>query len=437
MPKRNEYAAHFSKDRINDRWLISVSMQSGIYPAPGAALRVSKRAGGDTYLTIGEEVESRRAPTHRTYEKGTMVRLGKYEGKFLKSRVFYNPSQRGSLRGKALDLIIHAPDRTLHIDDYLFEGGRTRELGYHLDRFRVSLLDREDEEDREERKPLDEKGEEIREEAEASPAREEEETPKEPEPEIERPDFEAQEGEHLPAVFRRMFELASVGQNILLVGPSGSGKTFLSGKLAEKLGRDFAAQSCSAGMSESQLAGWLLPIGESGRFAYVPSAFVRMYEEGGVFLFDEMDAADENTLIFINAALAGDHFYLPQRFDNPRVSRHPDFVAVAAANTFGNGESAIYSGRTQLDGATLDRFRAGVIEVDYDLKVERKLVDPEILAWGKRVRKAIERNSLDRIMSTRVLIDFTLQKRTLGYRLADMKGSYFADWTEDERRMAD
>ena len=62
---------------------------------------------------------------------------------------------------------------------------------------------------------------------------------------------------------------------------------------------------------------------------------------------NEVDAADENTLIFINAALAGDYFYLPQRSKQPRVERHPDFLALAAANTYGHGDSLTYSGRNR------------------------------------------------------------------------------------------
>ena len=75
--------------------------------------------------------------------------------------------------------------------------------------------------------------------------------------------------------------------------------------------------------------------------------------------------------------------------------------------------------------------------VDYDKRVEGKLVDRQILDWGRNVRRVIKKNSLDRIMSTRVLIDFTKQKRELGYKLTEMSASYFADWTTDERALAE
>ena len=236
-----------------------------------------------------------------------------------------------------------------------------------------------------------------------------------------------------PSLYK-MLSLARIGQNILMVGPTGSGKTYLSSEIANMLGRDFSSVSCCAGMSESWLSGWLLPIKENGTFDYVPSGFVEMYENGGVFLFDEMDAGDENTLIFINAALAGDCFHLPQRFHNRKVKRHKNFVALAAANTFGNGENDIYSGRNQLDGATLDRFRAGVIEVDYSEELERKKVHPEILRWGWFVRHCIKVGSINKAMSTRVMIDFTKQKEECGFSIVDFNKSYFADWTNEEIR---
>ena len=246
---------------------------------------------------------------------------------------------------------------------------------------------------------------------------------------------ESDDGESYHECFDHVSSLARINQNILLVGPSGSGKTYLARQVANKLERDFASQSCSSGMSESQLAGWLLPISK-GNFEYVPSTFVSAYENGGVFLLDELDAADENTLIFINSALAGDSFYLPQRFEDRQVRKHDDFVCIGAANTFGNGASINYSGRNRIDGATLDRFRAGIVSVDYSERLERKLIDIEVYEWCVRIRNLIVEKQLNRIMSTRVMLDFTVQKNELAYTRDQWAKSYFADWSEDELHLA-
>lgn len=255
--------------------------------------------------------------------------------------------------------------------------------------------------------------------------------------EVTRPDgTKFQPKGHIRAEFASILRRAKAGLNILLVGPAGSGKTHVAHQVAEALGRPFASISCTTGMSESALSGWLIPMGEGGRFVFVSSDFVRMYEEGGVFLFDEVDAADPNTLLFINQALANGSFYLPQREGKTRVARHADFVCIAAANTFGTGGNGTYAGRERLDEAFLDRFRAGRVFVSYDTKFERSVVDAELLAWGWAVRKRIEELRMNRVMSTRFLIDAS-KLLSVGETLADVKNAFFLDWKSEDRAKVD
>lgn len=225
-------------------------------------------------------------------------------------------------------------------------------------------------------------------------------------------------------------KLSGLRQNILLVGPAGCGKTHLAEQAAQALGMEFSSISCTAGMSEAQLLGWLLPIGEGGRFEYVQSEFVRLYESGGVYLLDEIDAADANTLMILNQALANGGFYVPQA--RRMVKRHPDFVCIAAANTYGHGGDMVYAGRERLDGATLDRFRNGIVAMDYDDRVEEALIDGDVLTWGRNIRMRIDSLKLRRVMSTRALIGFTQQKQAYGWDREEWERSYFADWTREE-----
>lgn len=236
----------------------------------------------------------------------------------------------------------------------------------------------------------------------------------------------------LPNEFDRMVQLASQRVNTLLVGPAGCGKTFVAEKIAEALDLPFSSVSCSMGMSESQLAGWLLPVGDNGKFDYVPAPFVEAYENGGVFLLDEIDAADPNVMVFLNTAIAGKHFYIPQRHENPRVEKHKDFHIMAAANTYGNGADMVYVGRNQLDGSTLDRFRAGIIQMDYSKTVEESIIHSDVLAWGRKIREGIAAHNMRRIMSTRTMKDLTTMTDACGWSRTDWEESYFADWTKDE-----
>lgn len=238
----------------------------------------------------------------------------------------------------------------------------------------------------------------------------------------------------LPEVFDDIVALAQARMNVMLVGPTGSGKSFLASKVAEVLELPFGSSSCSEGMSESQLSGWLLPIGDSGTFHYVPAEFVRRYEQGGVYCLDEVDAADPNVMVFLNSAIANDRFFIPQRYENPEVKKHVDFVLIAAGNTWGTGADAMFVGRNQLDEATLNRFVR--LEVDYNERVERALTAdaPWVYDWGLLVRQAIKANRMQRSLSTRNLEQVVSMSVACGWSIDKINAVFFSGWTDDERR---
>lgn len=234
--------------------------------------------------------------------------------------------------------------------------------------------------------------------------------------------------------FERVLTLAQARMNIFIYGPTGSGKSFLCSQIAESLNLRYAFVSCTAGMGEATLGGRLLPIGTKGSFSYIISEFVDCYENGGLFLLDEMDAADPNVLLLINSALANDRVAVTNRPEKPYAVRHEDFVCVAAANTVGTGADRMYSGRNKLDASTLDRFSVGKVYMDYDLKLEEKLCPDDILRNVLlSYRKKIETNRLERAMSTRFMRDAHKMKSQFGFSLEDINTAYFQGWREDEK----
>lgn len=238
---------------------------------------------------------------------------------------------------------------------------------------------------------------------------------------------------HVHPIFERVLELATARKHIFIPGPSGCGKSHLAKQVADALGLRFGFISCSAGMSESQLLGRMVPHGDHGQFEFLGTEFLDCYENGGVFLFDEMDAADSNVLLVINAALANGHLAVPSRHGNPTAKRHPDFVCIAAANTWGRGADRQYVGRNELDEATLDRFRIGTVPMDYSEELERALCPSQDLY--KRLREyrlRAQLNRLERIVSTRFVCEAYEMVSRWGWTDEQVDQQLFNGWRDDE-----
>ena len=168
--------------------------------------------------------------------------------------------------------------------------------------------------------------------------------------------------------------ILQAGVYVWLVGPAGSGKTTLASQAAKALGRKF--YSTGAVSSDFRLVGYQTATGE-----LVRTPFRDAFEHGGLFLFDEVDSSNPNALVALNQALANGQYAFPDGM----VQKHPDFLCIAAANTWGNGATADYVGRIKQDKATLDRF--AFLTVEYDEQLERDLVGPQYLAWAKSVQR--------------------------------------------------
>src|SRR6266571_7870216 len=233
--------------------------------------------------------------------------------------------------------------------------------------------------------------------------------------------------------FAEILDLAAQRMETLMVGPAGCGKSHLAEQIAKALGLRFGSLSCSSGMSEGQITGRLIPTGDGGRFEYQRSQFVEFYEEGGLFLLDEIDAADANVLLVINQALANGHLPVPNRLTNPQAKRHPEFVLLAAANTFGNGANRMYVGRNQLDESTLDRFRIGQVVMDYDPELERSILsDSDLLQRLWTVRRNASACQLRRVISTRFVAKAATMQAA-GWTSEKIIGQLVCGWTQDER----
>lgn len=151
-------------------------------------------------------------------------------------------------------------------------------------------------------------------------------------------------------LFPVLLKIVHAGCNAYLPGPAGSGKTRGCREVAKALKLPFYFVSVCEETSASALLGYM---DAQGR--YVRSALRNAFENGGVFLLDEMDAGNANTLTVINA-ITSTEVGETAAFPDGMIERHKDFRFVAAGNTFGTGASFHYVGRNRLDAATLDRM---------------------------------------------------------------------------------
>lgn len=150
---------------------------------------------------------------------------------------------------------------------------------------------------------------------------------------------------------------------IYLSGPAGSGKSHVLETIAKELDMNF--YFANSIQDEFKLIGY-----KDAHGTYHDTQFYRACTDTKpcVFFLDELDASDEEVLTLLNTAIANKYFVFPDGEGRHDIS-HVNFVS--AGNTMGNGADDLYTGRRQLDQATLDRF--AIIEFDYDKDIEFKL----------------------------------------------------------------
>ena len=219
----------------------------------------------------------------------------------------------------------------------------------------------------------------------------------------------------IKGIVHEMFDtvLTMVNKDIpvFLSGPAGCGKNYLCKQVADALGLDF--YFTNAVTQEYRLTGF---IDASG--IYHETEFYKAATKGGLFFLDEIDGSIPEVLILLNAAIANRYFDFP----NGRVTLHPNFRIIAAGNTSGSGGDSLYTGRTRLDAASLDRFC--LVRINYSKAIERAITNnnKELLAFA-----AVLRNNSNLIVSYRALIAITLLEGSLELteiiKMSILKGS--------------
>lgn len=202
---------------------------------------------------------------------------------------------------------------------------------------------------------------------------------------------------------------------VYLCGPAGTGKSYIAQQAAKVLGVEYYESNSVT--DETKITGF---IDANGR--YHETEFYRAFVNGGVFLMDELDASIPEVLTLLNNALANGSFSFP----TGRQTAHKDFYCIAAGNTYGTGADNEYTGRYQLDAATMDRF--AMINVDYDKRIELNMVnnDSDLVDFAHDFRAAVKAVGTSCLFTYRALkrlhkfVDY--MERAEALRLALVKG---------------
>jgi hypothetical protein len=210
--------------------------------------------------------------------------------------------------------------------------------------------------------------------------------------------------------------------NLWIAGPAGSGKSKAVEEAAKALGLKFALTG--AIMDKSELVGFI-----DAQGGYRRTEFREVYENGGVFCWDDVDRSDPQAFAAFNAALAGSWCAFPDGM----VKRHADAVFVATANTWGGGATSEYVGAMRLDAATLDRFvRLGW---DYDNELEAAICgDREVARRVQEIRARIRERGIKVLVTPRATLNMVAMLRAgmpreRAEELAIRSGMSDAQWT--------
>jgi energy-coupling factor transporter ATP-binding protein EcfA2 len=197
--------------------------------------------------------------------------------------------------------------------------------------------------------------------------------------------------------FDRILKSVTRRKMTWMCGPTGSGKTTAAQMAAKALGMEYTEVACGPETDQYELFGHITPDGR-----YIEGKIRKVFEFGGILMLDEIDNSNPSALVSMNPALSNDGAMFPDGY----VKKHPDFVCIAGANTWGNGADRQYVGRTEIDAATVSRFK--FIDFDYDETAELDWAGHDQKLWVEfcqKVRHTAFDRGLEVIVSPRASIN--------------------------------
>ena len=180
-------------------------------------------------------------------------------------------------------------------------------------------------------------------------------------------------------VFHKKFEqslkFAMAGFNLWLYGPAGTGKTYMAEQIAEAMGRESVVQPVCNQTPISFFEGYNNAHGD-----YIETELYRAFTQGKIYIIDEVDNGNPNSLTFLNTCIQSQNVCFAGRI----FKRHPNFQVIACGNTFGSGATEQYIGRNGQDLSFTNRFEKVLIENDKHLEKSLYGIEACEMVWSAR-----------------------------------------------------
>lgn len=207
--------------------------------------------------------------------------------------------------------------------------------------------------------------------------------------------------------FETILKYLTADVPVFMSGAAGTGKSSIAKNAAKALGLEFYFSGAVNDIYK--FTGFIDANGN-----YSKTQFYEFCCNGGVFFLDEMDASIPEVLVALNAAIANRYFDFPCG----KVELNENCRFICAGNTCGNGADAHYTGRYQLDAATLDRF--AVVEIDYSDEIFNAVTNgnKDLIGFIRNLRKTAQIVGANLIISYRAAQNVTAME-SVGLSTAD------------------
>ena len=160
-------------------------------------------------------------------------------------------------------------------------------------------------------------------------------------------------------------------QNILLKGETGTGKTMSLKAVAFLLRYPYLSVNLNGGTTTEGLIGSFIPA-EGGGFVWQDGVLTRMVRYGGLFVAEEVNAANPETSFVLFPLLDDKRQIILVDNKGEIINAHPDFVFAATMNP----ADPEYTGAQRLNKALEDRFN---VVLEYEGKNVRKILEEKAL----------------------------------------------------------